>query len=72
MFVKHFRPFKAFLAISDRILWICRPRLALYIYIGNVVPGDNPAAPFMLSFPEYTELEARRPLVGKILSIAIR
>ena len=72
MSVKLSRPFKAFLAISDHILWICRPKISLYIYIGNVVPGGNPAAPFLLSFPEYAEFDARRPLVGKILSIAIR
>jgi len=75
MFVKLSRPFKECLAISDHILWICRPKLPyifIYYNIGKVVPGGNPAAPFMLSFPKYAELEARRPLVGKILSIAIR
>ena len=72
MFVKLSRPLKAFLASLDHILWICRPKISLYIYIGNVVPGGNPAAPFMLSFSKYAELEALRPLVGKILSIAIR
>ena len=34
--------------------------------------GGNPAARFMVSFHEYAELEARGPLVGKILSVATR
>ena len=71
MFVKNSRPFKAFLTISGHILWIFLPKLALYIYIGNVISGGNPVARFMVSIHEYTELEARGPLVGKILSIAI-
>ena len=71
MFVKNSRPFKAFFTISGHILWIFGPKLALYIYIGNVIPGGNPATRFMVSSHEYAELEARRPLVGKILPIAI-
>ena len=60
------------LAILDHILLIFGPKLALYIYIGNTVPGNNPAARFSSPFYEYTELEAYGPLVGKLLSIAIR
>ena len=72
MFLWDFRPFKVFLAILDHILLIFGPKLALYIYIGNTVPGNNPAARFSSPFYEYAELEARGPLVGKILSIGIR
>ena len=70
MFLWNFRPF---LAMLDHILLIFGPKLALYIYIiGNTVPGDNPAARFSSPFHENEELEARGPLVGKILSIRIR
>ena len=53
----------------DDILLIFGPKLALYIYIGNNVPGNNPAARFSSPFYEYAELEACGPLVGKILDI---
>ena len=56
----------------DHILLIFGPKLALYIYIGNTVPGNNPAARFSLPFHEYAELEAPGPLIGKILSIGIK
>ena len=72
MFLLDFRPFKVFLAILDHILLIFGPKLALYIYIGNTVPGNNLAARFSSPFHKYAELEARGPLVGKILSIGIR
>ena len=49
---------------------IFRHKLALYIYIRNVVPDGNQAARFMLSFREYAELDAHGPLFGKIFSIA--
>ena len=72
MFLWNCRPFKAFLAMLDHILLIFGPKLALYIYIGNTVPGNNPAARFSSPFHEYAELEAPGPLIGKILSIGIR
>ena len=56
----------------DHILLIFLPKLALYIYIGNTVPSNNPDARFGSPFHEYAELEARGPLVGKVLSIGIR
>ena len=72
MFVYNSRPFRAFLSISGHILWIFGPKLALYIYIIKVISGGNPAARFRSPFHEFAELEARGPLVGKLLSIAIR
>ena len=61
---------KAFLAMLDLILLIFGPKLALYIYIGNTVPAIT--RPHVLARHFMAELEARGPLIGKILSIGIR
>ena len=65
--LKHSWPFQVIYCVFLDLNWPY-----IYIYIRNIVPGGNPAARFMLSFHVYAELEACRPLFGKIISIATR
>ena len=72
MFIPNFSPFGVFLAILFQFLWIFGGKFALYFYKGNGVRGRNPIARFGSPFYEFSFLDALGPLVGKLLSIAIR
>ena len=72
MFIPNFSPFGGVFSHFIPIFVDFWGKSALYFYKGNGVRGRNPAARSGSPFYEFSFLDALGPLVGKLLSIAIR